>query len=262
MELILQDGANMIKFENTQVWGFEHALRGMRNPLNSHHKADSKLCTKLPDAACEKCRFYKFKDNNHTCTNTVFHTVNVNGKPTAGKYIIGEEDFDLAKRLAKAGRAHRKYLRQIFVSVDFVSPMYFLKEFDTYKIGTVSNSSSTMHKVIDLNREFCMEDFSYDQLTKDDDMYCSVAGKDILLILIDNLNEFREAYIQTRDKKYWYNIIQLLPSSYHYRRTVTLNYEVLANIYHDRKDHKLNEWHEFCKWIKSLPYSELITGED
>lgn len=241
----------MIRFEDVEVWGFKHAIRGMRNPMNSWSKADSRRCVKLPDGACTKCRFYKYENGNHICKNSI-----------VDKYIIGEADLELAKRLSKNGQAHRKYLRQIFVSFDLISPMYFLKDFDTYKIGTVSNSTSTMHKLIDYNREFCLEDFSYDHLTKDDDMYSSIAGIDIMLILIENLNELREAYVKTKDKKYWYTLVELLPSSYNYRRTITLNYEVLANVYHDRKDHKLDEWREFCKWIKSLPYSELITGED
>ena len=209
-----------MKFENTEVYGFKRALKGMRNPLESWHKND---------------------------------TVEENGK-----VVIGENDLDLAQRLIKSGSEHRKFMRQIFVSVDITGPLYWWKEFDTYKIGTVANSCSTMHKIAE--KEFTLDDFSTEHLISDESIPTRIySAKDMMETTIKNLNMFRELYLKTRDKTYWWQLIQLLPSSYNQTRNIMLNYEVLANIYRQRKNHKLDEWREVCKWIESLPYSELIT---
>lgn len=181
---------------------------------------------------------------------------------------IGPNDFDLMKRLRNAGIDHRKFMRMISVYVDITAPLYWWKEFDTYKVGTVANSCSTMHKIAD--KKFMLEDFSCEHLldvttSTDNESVClggiwhSSLG--VFLNLLEYLNHFRMLYLETKDKKYWWQMIQLLPSSYNQRRTVMLNYEVLANMYKSRKNHKLDEWHVFCDWIMGLPYSELITGE-
>ena len=228
-----------MKFENTEVYGFKRALKGMRNPLESWHKND---------------------------------TVEENGK-----VVIGENDLDLAQRLIKSGSEHRKFMRQIFVSVDITGPLYWWKEFDTYKVVTVANSCSTMHKI--QAKEFRLEDFSCEHLISDwigdnndaiwykdppknGPIECPIifSPLDALIITIGVLNTNREAYLKTKDKKFWWQMIQLLPSSYNQTRNVMINYEVLANIYKSRKDHKLDEWRNLCKWIEELPYSELITG--
>ena len=220
----------MIKLENYEVMGWRHAIRGMRNPMNSWKKSDS-----------------------------VFY------EDHFGLYYIelGENDKDLMKRLRNAGTDHRKFMRQIVVYVDITAPLYWWKEFDTYKVGTVANSCSTMHKIHAsemFEEDFSIEDIeSYSNDFPDDDAihsaYCTAVQA------ISALNRLRYRYNETKDKKYWRAMIQLLPSSYNQLRTVSLNYEVLANIYKSRKDHKLDEWHVFCDWIKQLPYSELITGE-
>lgn len=202
----------MLKIEKTDVYGWEAAIRGMRNPLNSWDKSDSE---------------FSVEDD-----------------------FIGDNDLALMNKLRKAGTDHRKFMRMITVSFDIVAPLYWWKEYDTYKVGTVANSCSTMHKIH--AQRFCLSDFSVDQLN------CDVP--DCFLDTLDFLNESRDKYLETHDKKYWWQMIQLLPSSYNQRRTVQLNYEVLANMYHSRKNHKLDEWHGFCEWIESLPYSELITG--
>lgn len=194
----------------------ENAIRGARNPLNSWARSDS------------------YYDEN-------------------GSYILGENDLGLAKRLARAGSDHRKYLRQVFVSVDITAPMYWWKEYDTYKIATVANSTSTMHKIH--SKEFSREDFSIDKLDED-----SLAFFDTI---IAKLEELRIKFVETKDKQYWYDLIQLLPSSYNQMRTCTLNYETLINIYYARKSHKLDEWHVFCDFIKTLPYAkDLILIKD
>ena len=212
----------MIKFENTEVMNFEGAIRGMRNPLNSWDKSDS------------------------------FTVDGFDGNDWESEYKIGENDLDLMRRLIKAGSDHRKFMRQILVSVDITAPLYWWKEFDTYKVGTVSNSCSTMHKIHD--KEFTIEDFSYDHLSIDKN-----AGLGVLYKIIEALNLNRELYLSGKDKSFWWNMIQLLPSSYNQRRTITLNYEVLYNIYGSRRNHKLDEWSiGFIEWIESLPYSELI----
>ena len=237
----------MIKLENTEVMGWEAAIRGMRNPMNSWNKSDSGwYLTGTPG------------------TNPAA----ANDKYLREKYCIGDNDLDLMKRLAKAGTDHRKFMRMITVYTDITAPLYWWKEFDTYKVGTVANSCSTMHKIAD--KEFTLEDFSCAHLYAEDDidgMYYSTTAEeeftstDVLKVVIEALNNYREMYLATKDKKDWWQIIQLLPSSYNQRRTVMLNYEVLANIYKSRSNHKLNEWHIFCDWIDGLPYSQLITGE-
>lgn len=215
----------MIKFEHTETYGWEAAIRGMRNPMNSWDKSDSDFYTNF-------------------------------GTPIVK---IGENDYDLMKRLRKGGSDDRKYLRQICVSVDITAPLYWWKEFDTYKVGTVANSCSTMHKIA--AKEFTLDDFSYEHLfsPNEDERFGS---KECLEYVLQFLNYYRKTFVETKDKKYWWQLIQLLPTSYNQRRTVTLNYEVLINMYQARKAHKLDEWREgFCGWVKTLPYNELITGE-
>jgi hypothetical protein len=235
----------MLKIENTEVMGWEHAIRGMRNPKNSWEKSDSGYCDTIGD---------KFGD--------VIKPEN---------YRLGPNDFDLMSRLRNAGTDHRKFMRMITVYLDITAPLYWWKEFDTYKVGTVANSCSTMHKIAD--KEFTLEDFSHEHLLSmanndagdalflNDANNIRVDGDDLLGLIINVLNYYRGRYIKTKDKRYWWQLIQLLPSSYNQRRTVMLNYEVLANIYKSRRNHKLEEWHTFCDWIESLPYSKLITGE-
>lgn len=240
----------MLKIENTEVMGWEHAIRGMRNPKNSWEKSDSGYCDAIGD---------KFGD--------VIKPEN---------YRLGPNDFDLMSRLRNAGTDHRKFMRMITVYLDITAPLYWWKEFDTYKVGTVANSCSTMHKIAD--KEFTLDDFSYEHLncepyhrdwiesaTVDEDITSPhkvwMTPLDILRCTIEMLNAYRESYLETKDKQDWWQMIQLLPSSYNQKRTVMLNYEVLANIYKSRRNHKLDEWHTFCDWIESLPYSELITGE-
>lgn len=213
-----------IKFENTQVLNFEGAIRGMRNPLNSWDKSDSEWVG----------------DVNY---NLVID--------------IGPNDLNLMKRLIKAGSDHRKFMRQILVSVDITAPLYWWKEFDTYKVGTVSNSCSTMHKIT--SKPIELSDFSIDDFNIDDD-YNEISLEDMFINIVADCEELRKKYLETKDKRYWKGLIQLLPSSYNQRRTITLNYEVLYNIYGSRRNHKLDEWSiGFMEWIESLPYSELIT---
>lgn len=231
----------MIKFENTEVMGWEAAIRGMRNPMNSWEKSDS---GKYEDP---------FSDE---------------GTVIRG-YDIGSNDLDLMTRLRNAGTDHRKFMRMITVYVDITAPLYWWKEFDTYKVGTVANSCSTMHKIHE--KEFTLEDFSCEHFVGecgidvfvDPTTSVHFEYSDVLYLTVKALNEARRQYIETKDKKYWWQMIQLLPSSYNQKRTVMLNYEVLANIYKSRKNHKLDEWSVgFMEWIESLPYSELITGEE
>lgn len=206
----------MIKIENTDTYGWEAAIRGMRNPMNSWDKSDS-------------------------------HFGSDEARKQIG-YIIGPNDTALMLKLCHAGTDHRKFMRMVHVSADVTAPLYWWKEYDTYKVGTVANSCSTMHKLG--SKKFELDDFSHD--------YLDSTGEKILKYWIDDLNDLRDGYISMNDKKDWYQMIQLLPSSYNQRRTIDLNYEVLANIYHARLNHKLNEWHKFCDWIKSLPMSDLI----
>lgn len=276
----------MIKFENTEVMGWEAAIRGMRNPMNSWNRSDSAF------------------DIVMDIDNATYVGSDLYGKRVEGKFdmpygpltevVLGPNDLDLMKRLAAGGPVHAKYRRMITVYVDITAPLYWWKEFDTYKVGTVANSCSTMHKIH--AKEFTLEDFSCEHLmTYDEKLHCDCeidhepspdgfpvfkTPKSVLEITIRMLNKAREKYLETKDKKYWWQMIQLLPSSYNQKRTVMLNYEVLAGIYPMRKNHKLDEWAEhkisrdykeqaknvasgkwgFCDWIKTLPYSELITS--
>lgn len=213
----------MIKIENHEVVGWEAAIRGMRNPMNSWDKSDS--YTVVDRGNCGKI----FAD-----------------------FVVGRNDLDLMTRLRNAGSDHRKFMRQIFVSVDITAPLYWWKEFDTYKVGTTANSCSTMHKIH--AKEFTLDDFSHEHL--------EVIPLENLVDTIDTMNLYRQWFIETKEKSNWWQMIQLLPTSYNQMRTVMLNYEVLTNMYHARKNHKLDEWHELCRWIESLPYAkELIVGE-
>lgn len=224
----------MIKIEKTDTYGWEAAIRGMRNPKNSWDKSDSVPCWSptAPGGGCFNC-IHK-------------HTPNCNGD----QFYVGENDLKLMKTLGAAGTDHGKYLRMITVTADVTAPFYWWKEYDTYKVGTVANSCSTMHKLT--AKEFTMEDFSFEDCDKwTKDVVCSC--------IINALNMNRNKYLETGDKEVWRQLVQLLPSSYNQKRTVQLNYAVLKNIYHSRRHHKLTEWHTFCEWIESLPYSELIT---
>ena len=226
----------MIKFENTKVFNFEGAVRGMRNPLNSWHKSDSTICQGRDFDDCKAT-----VDKCPRGEDPVFRE---------DVFCIGKSDLDLMRRLIKSGSDHRKFMRQIFVSVDITAPLYWWKEFDTYKVGTVSNSCSTMHKI--QAKEFTPGDFSFENITTLSSCGCA-------LDIVEELNKQRILYLDSNDKKYWWNIIQLLPSSYNQKRTITLNYETLYNIYRSRKDHKLDEWRVgFIKWIESLPYAEEV----
>lgn len=225
----------MLKIENTETYGWEAAIRGMRNPKNSWDKSDSEW------------KYY-------------------GGDSYKGVFVIGENDLDLMMRLRNAGTDHRKYLRMITVYCDITAPLYWWKEYDTYKVSTVANSCSTMHKIH--AKEFTLNDFSHEHLNSH--------AIDVLKKTIDELNNYRDfcvawegcginlkkMYELSDRKDAWWQMIQLLPSSYNQKRTVELNYEVLANMYKSRKNHKLDEWHTLCDWIESLPYSQLITGED
>ena len=329
----------MLKIENTEVLGWEHAIRGMRNPMNSWEKSDSRnniitLCgsSKFKDEFLKVQKELSLKgylvlslglfghsgDDEAWAKKDLLDQVHKQkidksfaifvididgyvGKSTKseieyainqgktvyfyshddleavqeiknGGYRIGPNDLDLMKRLRNAGTDHRKFMRMITVYVDLTAPLYWWKEFDTYKIGTVANSCSTMHKIA--AKEFTLEDFSHEHLIDYDSYFCNevdgpvlecapnvnCGGLQHMNLTINLLNYYRQKYLETQDKKYWWQMIQLLPSSYNQRRTVMLNYEVLANIYKSRRNHKLDEWHTFCDWIEELPYSELITG--
>lgn len=233
----------MIKIGNVETCGWEAAIRGMRNPMNSWDRTDTEFhggSVRFDD--CNK----RWEDNGYLMS-------------------LGSNDLELMSTLCNTGTDHRKFMRMITVYVDLIGPLYWWKEFDTYKVGTVANSCSTMHKIAD--KEFTLDDFSCEHLI--------MQAKDRLEELVATLNNYRDMYVNWdreeesiqrafdyEKKQVWWQLIQLLPSSYNQRRTVMLNYEVLANMYHSRKDHKLDEWQEFCGWIKTLPYSELITGED
>ena len=252
----------MLKIENTEVIGWEHAIRGMRNPKNSWVKSDSGVCATHGPAHCADC---------------VYTDCHADDVEIGTKYILGPNDLNLMTTLRNAGTDHRKFMRMITVYLDITAPLYWWKEFDTYKVGTVANSCSTMHKIAD--KEFTLADFSCEHLDRepyhrnwiesvivDEDITSPhkvwMTPFDILRCTIEMLNAYRENYLETKDKQDWWQMIQLLPSSYNQRRTVMLNYEVLANIYKSRRNHKLDEWHTFCDWIESLPYSELITGKE
>ena len=229
----------MIKIKETEVNGFKAAIRGMRNPMNSWDKSDSRyscLCM----------------DDKRDCP--------------AEPYIVGPNDLALMKKLSKAGTDHSKFLRFITVTADITAPLYWWKEYDTYKVGTVANSCSTMHKIH--AKEFTLEDFSHEKLMGDknecwnEDILSGPESVqtplDILKTKIDTLNVCRKKFLETKDKKYWWQIIQLLPSSYNQKRTVLLNYQVLKNMYHARKNHKLDEWYDFCRWCETLPYFKEV----
>lgn len=249
----------MLKISNFEVMGWEHAIRGMRNPMNSWEKSDSYIlncygnCNECVDIDCQ------------------------NQPEMNGGFVLGLNDLNLMKRLRNAGTDHRKFMRMITVYLDITAPLYWWKEFDTYKVGTVANSCSTMHKIAE--KEFTLEDFScehlmgipeYEESSCWEDDFPEFEEKDgellfwtpidILRHTIGGLNFYRQRYLDTKDKKYWWQMIQLLPSSYNQKRTVMLNYEVLANIHKSRRNHKLDEWRTFCDWIEELPYSEVITG--
>lgn len=240
----------MIKIENTDVAGWGHAIRGMRNPLNSWDKMDSHDCPCHDGLDCDCPMVEDGQEPAIECNETLEKSA----------FCVGENDYDLMMRLAKAGPEHAKYRRMIVVYADVTAPLYWWKEYDTYKVGTVANSCSTMHKIAD--KEFSVDDFSHEHLICDEAIPRRIySARTMLEATVENLNMFRELYLKTKDKKYWWQLIQLLPSSYNQRRTLMLNYEVLANIYKQRKNHKLDEWTEFCKWIEDLPYSVLITGK-
>lgn len=216
----------MLKIENAEVCGWSATIRGMRNPMNSWDKSDS----------------------GHKLDYT----------PSGDKiypYTIGENDLSLMEKLVKAGTDHRKFMRMIVVYVDVTAPLYWWKEYDTYKVGTVANSCSTMHKVH--AKEFTLDDFSHEHLSTGE-----YGNLEMLKAIVMVLNVAREKFIESNDKDEWWQMIQLLPSSYNQRRTLMLNYEVLANIYRSRRNHKLDEWHTFCDWVESLPESHLITGKE
>ena len=224
----------MLKIENFEVLGWEHAIRGMRNPMNSWEKSDSNFFDDSEGHVCNICQ----------------------GRGSMSLIEIGPNDYALMKSLRNAGRDHRKFMRMITVYADITGPFYWWKEYSTYKVGTVANSCSTMHKIH--AKEFTIDDFSHEHLLP--------TAMKSLEATIDILNEYRDKYNAERDpivkKDFWWQMIQLLPTSYNQKRTVMLNYEVLANIYKSRRNHKLDCWHTFCDWIEELPYSELITGKD
>lgn len=217
----------MITIEKVEVVGLEHAIRGMRNPMNSWEKSDSKAHEDRD-----------FDPDDYPCG-----------------IKLGDNDLELMNKLAKGGPVHAKYRRMIAVYLDITAPLYWWKEFDTYKVGTVANSCSTMHKIHE--KEFTLDDFSHEHLM--DELDFERTFESYLITTIEGLNEARTLYFETKDKFYWWQMIQLLPSSYNQRRTIMLNYEVLAAMYNDRKDHKLDEWRAFCLCVESLPYSEVIT---
>ena len=247
----------MLKIENTEVVGFEAAIRGMRNPMNSWEKSDSG---------------YSYISDVHAIIDGKL----VHQDPAEHEFCIGLNDWDLMIRLRNAGTDHRKFMRMIVVYLDITAPLYWWKEYDTYKVSTVANSCSTMHKIAD--KEFDVNDFSHEHIEElDGDEYNM--SYDWLLRTADILNYYRKKYntaseklstditdaerkhVLAQQKIFWWQMIQLLPSSYNQKRTVMLNYEVLANMYKSRRNHKLDEWHTFCDWIERLPYSELIIGK-
>lgn len=260
----------MLKIENVEVMGWEHAIRGMRNPMNSWEKSDSE--------------FEVIDDPTHDGSDGF---IRVAGDGITGGYI-GPKDQDLMMALRRSGTDHRKFMRMITVYLDITAPLYWWKEFDTYKVGTVANSCSTMHKIH--AKEFTPDDFSREHLINYEDSLgiwkenhdldpriededpakypeeaiemWSFAPMDILILTIKALNHYRDLYLKTKDKQYWWQMIQLLPSSYNQKRTVMLNYEVLANMFVARCNHKLDEWKQLCEWMRTLPYSKLITGEE
>ena len=255
----------MLKIENVDIVGWEPAIRGMRNPKNSWDKIDSRYCWDFD--GCGDC---PMDGEDGECNLPNVHAI-----------VMGPNDHKLAMTLSAGGPVHAKYRRMITVYLDITAPLYWWKEFDTYKVGTVANSCSTMHKIH--AKEFTLEDFSHEHLFGEEDMlayderndmakdnalaavnvdgeWCYFTPKGYIQMTCNILNHYRAKFLETEDKKYWWQMIQLLPSSYNQKRTVMLNYEVLAGIYKWRRNHKLDEWHTFCDWIEGLPYSELITG--
>lgn len=235
----------MIKIERTDEYGWEAAARGMRNPLNSWEKSDSHYCYE-PDYSSSSCWGCELNDLEGGCNFE--------------HYNIGKNDLELMKKLVASGTDHSKFMRMINVTADITAPLYWWKEFDTYKVGTVANSCSTMHKIQD--KKFTISDFSHEHLINER----GIAVEDWqsewledLYITIERLNCARKCFLDTNNKKYWWQMIQLLPSSYNQKRTVQFNYAVLRNIYHSRKNHKLDEWRDFCRWVERLRYSSLIT---
>lgn len=218
----------MIKIENVEAYGWEATIRGARNPMNSWEKMDSGW-------------------------DWIPEQPPMTPEDDGWEYVIGPNDHKLLQNLTNAGPDHGKFMRMLTVTLDITAPLYWWKEFDTYKVGTVANSCSTMHKIH--AKPFCLDDFSHEHLSNDKN-----AGLGVLLTVIDALNLNREIFLSSKDKSFWWNMIQLLPTSYNQRRTVMLNYQVLKTMYHARKHHKLDEWREFCRWIETLPHSELITG--
>lgn len=232
----------MIKIENVEIYGWEAAIRGMRNPKNSWEKSDSKY------GECDSdCASWDVCNPGFECPIEI----EVNSFGDSAFFSVGKNDMKLMTTLANAGTDHGKFMRMITVTLDITAPLYWWKEFDTYKVGTVANSCSTMHKIAD--KEFTLDDFSHEQMHD--------AFRADLRRLVELLNIARNKFLETGDKRFWWDMIQLLPSSYNQRRTVMLNYAVLKNMYHARLAHKLDEWVEFCSWITTLPYSELITGK-
>lgn len=251
----------MIKLENVTIHGLEETIRGMRNPMNSWDKSDSGICGG--------------GDQHIGCDNCCEHDC---GHSFDGGFHVGKADHELMMKLAAGGPVHAKYRRMITVYVDITAPLYWWKEFDTYKVGTVANSCSTMHKIH--SKEFTLDDFScehlfdiYGAVDREEDIEsveelsavsvngnkCYFSPLYFINMTCNIMNRYRKKYLETKDKKYWWQMIQLLPSSYNQKRTVMLNYEVLVGIYRWRKEHKLDEWREFCQWIEKLPYSEIIT---
>ena len=221
----------MIEIEKVEVFGFEAAIRGMRNPLNSWDKSDTEYRYECDNCFATECT--RFRPLDGCCVS------------------VGENDHDLMMRLVKGGSTHAKFRRMMMVSMDITAPLYWWKEFDTYKVGTVANSCSTMHTIH--KRDLTMEDFSCEHLMYESRLIMEE-------YVLPTINAYRAEYVFTGEKVYWHQIIQLLPSSFNQTRTIMLNYEVLAGMYRDRRNHKLDEWVDFCKWIEGLPYSELITG--
>ena len=266
----------MIKIENTDVYGFDSAIRGMRNPMNSWSKSDSYPCYK----ALTEEDFYDAQDCGEINKNAEYIDFEEPCRMPDGTdlycgYIIGVNDLKLMRSLARAGSDHGKFARMINVTCDITAPLYWWKEYDTYKVGTVANSCSTMHKIH--SKEFTLDDFSYEHLINIsdfefkeeiffDDSYhlrSRMVAINGLELIIKMMNHYRRLYIETKDKRYWWQMIQLLPSSYNQKRTVQLNYQVLWSMYKARKDHKLDEWHEFCRFIESLPYfKEIFLSEE
>ena len=248
-----------MKFENTEVWGFEHSLRGMRNPKNSWNRSDSFNCLKTPSG--KHCSEFCKNFNTDKC-----YMYGNNDEP----FIIGKNDMKLAQTLIKSGNEHRKFMRQIFVSVDITAPLYWWKEFDTYKVGTVANSTSTMHKItsqpITLD---CFEIDDYEEDLKCLETYDSNIEVDYSTVdfevhkFINFLENLRQKYLETKDKRYWKELIRWLPESWLQKRTITMNYENVRNMYFQRRNHKLTEWSEsFIKWVESLPYAEELIMYD